>query len=101
MSWIPLHVHSQYSLLDSTLSIKRLVAKAEEFSLSNVALTDHGNLFGAVEFYQACKKSGIQPILGAELWVAPGSRKEKKRIAGHPAGYPIVLLAKDLTGYHN
>lgn len=81
--------------------MKRLVAKAEEFSLPAVALTDHGNLFGAVEFYQTCQKSGIQPILGAELWVAPGSRKEKKRIAGHPAGYPIVLLAKDLTGYHN
>ncbi len=101
MTWIPLHVHSQYSILDSTCSIEGLVAKAKECSLPALALTDHGNLFAAVEFYKACKKAGIKPIIGSELWMAPFSRLDKKRVAGFAAGYPLVLLAKNEAGYKN
>ncbi|MEL7431696.1 MAG: DNA polymerase III subunit alpha [Chlamydiota bacterium] len=101
MSWIPLHVHSQYSILDSTLSIKKLIQRAKEYSLPSVALTDHGNLFGAVDFYKACVNEGIKPIIGSECWVAPFSRKDKKRISGYAPGYPIVLLAKNEEGYRN
>ena len=101
MSWVPLHIHSQFSILDSTCSIKKLVQKAKEFGLSSLALTDHGNLFGAIDFYKACVKEGIKPILGCELWMAPLSRHDKKRLPGQPAGYPLVLLAKDMEGYKN
>ncbi len=101
MSWIPLHIHSQYSILDSTCSIKKLVQKAKEFELRSLALTDHGNLFGAIDFYKACKKEKIKPILGCELWMAPLSRHDKKRLPGQPAGYPLVLLAKDMEGFKN
>ncbi len=101
MSWVPLHVHSQYSILDSTASISSIVKKAVEQGMSAVALTDQGNLYGAIEFYKACKAAKIKPILGCELFVAPGSRKEKKKSPNTPHGYPIILLAKNLKGYEN
>lgn len=101
MSWVPLHVHSQYSILDSTASIPALVAKAKELGMPALALTDQGNLFGAVEFFKACKGAGVKPILGCELFVAPTSRLEKKRIPGTPPGFPIVLLVKNKKGYQN
>ena len=66
-----------------------------------LALTDYGNMFGAVEFYKACRAEGVKPIIGLEIAMAPGSRLEKKRIFGKSAGYPIVLLAKDEVGYRN
>lgn len=101
MPWIPLHVHSQYSILNSTAAIDDLIATAKNLSLPALALTDEGNLYGAIEFYKGCKEAKIQPILGCELHVAPGSRLDKKRIPGTPAGFPLVLLAKNLEGYHN
>lgn len=101
MSWIPLHVHSQFSILDSTASVKDLAEKAGAYGMSALALTDQGNLHGAVDFYKACRAQGIKPILGCELYIAPVSRKEKKRISGQKPGYPIVLLAKDAVGYKN
>lgn len=101
MSWVPLHVHSQYSILDSTASIPALVKSCKQFNIPAIALTDHGNLFGMVEFYKACKAEKIQPIIGCELWVAPTSRLDKKRVSGQQVGYPIVLLAQNSEGYHN
>ncbi len=101
MTWIPLHVHSQYSILNSTAAIDDLVEKAKSCSVSALALTDEGNMYGAVEFFKACKGAKIQPIIGCELHLAPGSRFDKKRIPGTPAGFPLILLAKNREGYQN
>ncbi len=101
MTWIPLNVHSQYSILDSTASVSALAEKAKAFGMPALALTDEGNLYGAVDFYKACKSAGVKPIIGCEIAVAPGARSEKKRTPGTPTGFPIVLLAKDGRGYQN
>ncbi len=101
MSWIPLNVHSQYSILDSTASLVALAEKAASFGIGSLALTDQGNLYAAVDFYKACKAAGIKAILGCEIWIAPGSRHEKKKMIGMPNGFPIVLLAKSNVGYRN
>ncbi|MCB1213207.1 MAG: DNA polymerase III subunit alpha [Chlamydiia bacterium] len=101
MSWVPLHVHSQYSILDATASISQLVAKASRDQLSAIALTDHGNLYGAVEWYKSCKKADIQPIIGCELYLAPESRTLKSPVAGKAASTHITLLAKNQQGYVN
>ncbi len=101
MSWVPLHVHSQFSILDSTASVKKLAERAAEHQIPALALTDQGNLHGAVDFSKACMAAGVKPIIGCELYVAPISRHEKKRIGGQKAGYPIVLLAKNKAGYKN
>lgn len=98
---IPLHVHSQFSILNSTASIEDLVEKAKNGKLPALALTDEGNMYGAVEFYKACKEAKIKPIIGCELHLAPYSRLEKKRTPGTPAGFPLVLLAKNKQGYQN
>lgn len=101
MSWVPLHVHSQFSILDSTASVKELAKKAAEYKMPALALTDQGNLHGAVDFFKACKAASVKPIIGCELFVAPSSRHEKKKVSGQKPGYPIVLLAKDQEGYRN
>ncbi|MDE3055769.1 MAG: DNA polymerase III subunit alpha [Verrucomicrobiota bacterium] len=100
--WIPLHVHSQYSILDSTASVAALAERAKRLSLPSLALTDQGNLYGAVDFYKACKAAGVKPILGCEIWMAPRGRHEKKREPeGRPSGLPILLLVKNSEGYRN
>lgn len=99
--WVPLHVHSQYSILDASASIEAIAKKAKAYGMPAVALTDHGNLFGAIEFYKACKEAKIKPILGVEFYVAPGSRKDKEKKYGVRTSYHLTLLAKDLQGYHN
>jgi DNA polymerase-3 subunit alpha len=101
MVYIPLHVHSQFSILDSTASVTALAEKAKAFGVPSLALTDGGNLYGAVDFYKACKSAGIKPILGCEIWIAAGSRLEKKRTPGSPKGHSLVLLAKNNEGYRN
>ena len=101
MAWIPLNVHSQYSILDSAASVGALAEKAKAFGMPALALTDEGNLYGAVDFYKACKGAGVKPILGCEIWIAPGGRSEKKRMPGTPNGFPIGLLAKDSGGFQN
>ncbi len=80
MTYIPLNVHSQFSILDSTASVTALAEKAKSYSIPSLALTDQGNLYGAVDFYKACKAAGVKPILGCEIWMAPGSRLEKKKV---------------------
>jgi len=101
MGWVPLHVHSQYSILDASAPIDDIVGRAGAFGMPAVALTDHGNLFGAVEFYKACQKAKIKPIIGCEVYVAPGSRHDKKKEIGARTSYHLTLLAKNSKGYHN
>lgn len=101
MVFVPLHVHSQYSILDSTASVKGLASKAQSLGLESLALTDFCNMFGAVEFYKACKALSVKPIIGCELVVAPNSRFDKEKVKGRSGGNPIVLLAKDKLGYQN
>lgn len=101
MSWIPLHVHSQYSLLEAAGSIDALVDKACAWHLPAMALTDQGNMYGAVEFAKASKAAGLKAIIGCELALAPYSRLDKKKYPGLPSGFSIVLLAKDEEGYRN
>ena len=100
--FVHLHVHSEYSLLDGAIRMEQLVGKAAELGMPAVALTDHGNLFGAVEFYQAAEKKGVKPILGCEIYVSPGPMLEKKTAnGGKDAAYHLTLLASDDAGYRN
>ncbi|MBS0615085.1 MAG: DNA polymerase III subunit alpha [Verrucomicrobia bacterium] len=101
MSWIPLHVHSQYSILNSTMAVEDIAAKAKSLGMPACAITDEGNMYGAIEFYKACQAEKIKPIIGCELALAPYSRLDKKRTPGVPSGFPIILLAKNLKGYQN
>ena len=95
-----LHVHTQYSLLDGAIRLGDLLEKCKEFNMDSVAITDHGAMYGALEFYTKAKKAGIKPIVGSELYVAPTSRKLQKKVNGQSA-YHIVLLAMNKTGYQN
>jgi len=96
--FVHLHVHSHYSLLDGLSKIPDLVRAAKERGFSALALTDHGNMYGAIEFYQECEKQGIKPIIGVEIYVAPVSRFDKDPNARYRH---LVLLALDITGYRN
>ena len=96
-----LHVHSQYSILDGAASVRGLIAKAKGDGMTALALTDHGNMFGAKEFYDVCKKEGIKPILGCETYVAEQSRHNKKDAKVDRSGYHLILLAKNMVGYRN
>lgn len=100
MPFTHLHVHSHYSLLDGLPKIPSLVEAAKEAGFNSLALTDHGNMYGAVEFYKTCKLAGIKPIIGIEAYVAPGSLTEKQG-SGHSDYFHITLLAKNLAGYKN
>lgn len=101
MPYVPLHVRSQYSILDSTASIQKLAEKAKEFGIQSLTLTDTGNLYGAVEFYQTCKKFSIKPIIGCELRMAPEACQNKRKIPGVPTSFPFVVLAMNEEGYQN
>jgi DNA polymerase-3 subunit alpha len=94
-----LHVHTEYSLLDGMCPISKLVARAKELGMDGLAITDHGVMHGVIEFYQACKDAGIKPIIGCEIYIAPGSRLG--RTAADRNNYHLVLLAKNKTGYQN
>ena len=100
--FVHLHLHSQFSLLESTVRFEPLMARLKELQMHAVALTDKANLFGAVAFYQSALENGLKPILGCEIWVAPDSRFEKSNGQGRPeAVYPLVLLAENEEGYKN
>jgi len=99
--FVHLHVHTQYSLLDGAIRVSDLLKKAQEYGMPAVAITDHGNMFGAVDFYQQAQKSGIKPILGCELYIAPKSRHDKTSGYSSDNANHLVVLAKDITGYQN
>lgn len=99
--FIHLRVHSQYSILDASASPGALVEKAVQLGMPALALTDHGNLFGAIDFYKACQEAKIKPILGCELYVAPQSRLNKTKSPGMRAAYHLPMLAKDREGYRH
>jgi DNA polymerase-3 subunit alpha len=100
--FVHLHLHTEYSLLDGACRLDRLMDKAHDLKFAALAITDHGVLYGAIDFYQAARAKGIKPIIGCEVYVAPGSRLEKKTGTGGRDVYNhLVLLAKDQTGYKN
>ncbi|MEA1964558.1 MAG: DNA polymerase III subunit alpha [Candidatus Aerophobetes bacterium] len=99
--FVHLHTHSDYSLLDGACSISQLLEQTFRFNMPALALTDHGNLFGAIDFYRKAKKGGIKPIIGCEVYVAPSSRFEKKRGGKEVVSYHLTLLAKNRRGYQN
>lgn len=102
MSFVHLHTHSEYSLLDGASRIPDLVARVKELGMDSLAVTDHGNLFASCAFYHEAKAAGIRPILGFEAYLAFGSRRARERPPGAPANYShLVLLARDRTGYRN
>jgi DNA polymerase-3 subunit alpha len=99
--FVHLHVHSHYSLLDGACKIGDLVKEACRHDMPALALTDHGNLFGVVEFYKRCTAAGVKPLIGMEAYVAPGDRRERKQMGNTPTSYHLVLLAADEAGYRN
>ena len=100
--FVHLHVHSEYSLLDGACRLDRLVERARTLGFPALAITDHGVLYGAIDFYQAAREQEIRPILGCEVYVAPGSRFDKKSAGGGRDVYHhLLLLAADNTGYRN
>lgn len=112
-SFVHLHLHTQYSLLDGAIRLPDLIKKASELGVPAIAQTDHGNMFGAIDFYTRCKKAGIKPILGSEIYFTPGSRhdrsaaKKAKSVSSQDAEessrqiHHLILLCKNNTGYHN
>lgn len=102
MNFTHLHVHTEYSLLDGSSKIKELPARAKELGMDSLAITDHGVMYGVIDFYRACKAVEIKPIIGCEVYVAPGSRFDKEAIGqGDDRYYHLVLLAENNTGYSN
>src|SRR5215467_13913528 len=99
--FVHLHCHSHYSLLDGASRIPELVARVKGLGMNAVAITDHGNLYGAIEFYRECKAAGINPIIGYEAYIAPGKRTEREAKKRGEAGYHLTLLAKNATGFKN
>ena len=98
--FVHLHIHSEFSLLDGANRIKDLPVRAKELGMDSIAITDHGVMFGAIDFYKACKKEGVKPIIGCEVYVAPRSRTDKQPgIDNHY--YHLILLAKNNEGYKN
>ena len=101
MAFTHLHVHTEYSLLDGLSKINEIVAQAKKLGMDSLAITDHGVMYGVIDFYRAALKEGIKPIIGCEVYVAPGSRFDKEAGAGDDRYYHLVLLAENDTGYHN
>jgi len=97
MSFVHLHLHTQFSLLDGAIKLNDLILRAEQYEMKAVAITDHGNMFGAIKFYRAATRAGIKPIIGSEVYVAPKGRKDRTE----RKSYHLILLAKDHEGYRN
>ena len=100
MAFVHLHVHTEFSLLDGACRIDKLTEKLKEMGQSAIAITDHGVMYGAVAFYKACKKAGIKPIIGCEVYVAPRSITDKEHGIDNE-NHHLVLLCKNEVGYRN
>ncbi|MST75100.1 DNA polymerase III subunit alpha [Roseburia sp. MUC/MUC-530-WT-4D] len=101
MAFVHLHTHTEYSLLDGSNKIKNYVARVKELGMTSAAITDHGVMYGVIDFYKECKNQGINPILGCEIYVAPNSRFDRETNSGEDRYYHMVLLAENNTGYQN
>ena len=101
MAFAHLHVHTEYSLLDGSNKITEYVNRIKELGMTAGAITDHGVMYGVIDFYRAAKKAGINPILGCEVYVAPGSRFDREQVKGEDRYYHLVLLAENNVGYAN
>ena len=101
MAFVHLHTHTEYSLLDGSNKIKNYVAKVKALGMNSAAITDHGAMYGVIEFYKECLSQGIKPVIGCEVYVAPGSRFDKEISHGEERYYHLILLAENNTGYHN
>ena len=101
LSFVHLHTHTEYSLLDGSNKIKEYVARVKELGMNSAAITDHGVMFGVIDFYRAAKEAGINPIIGCEVYVAPGSRFDREVGSGEDRYYHLVLLAENQKGYDN
>ena len=101
MSFTHLHVHTQYSLLDGASKIPELIAKTKELGMDSIAITDHGVMYGVIDFYKEAKKQGVKPIIGCEVYVAPESRFDRETDRGENRYYHLILLAENDIGYHN
>src|SRR3989338_2303136 len=99
--YIHLHVHTQYSLLDGACRVKELIKKASEYKMPALGMTDHGNLFGAIQFYQTAIEFGVKPLIGCEAYVAPASRFDKGTGQKQGGSSHLVLFARDEKGYQN
>ncbi|RJQ42625.1 MAG: DNA polymerase III subunit alpha [Nitrospiraceae bacterium] len=100
--YVPLHLHTEYSLLDGAIKINDLIAKAKEYNLAALAITDHGSLFGAIEFYKKVSRAGLKPIIGCEVYIAPKSRFDKGGTTeASEVSCHLILLCKDMDGYRN
>src|ERR1700746_2199467 len=101
--FVHLHLHTDYSLLDGAIQINPLASRLEELGMKSCAMTDHGNMYGAISFYNTMKARGIKPIIGCETYVAAGSRKDRgaRSTPGEKVNYHLILLAKDFDGYRN
>ena len=101
MAFVHLHTHTEYSLLDGSNKIKEYVARVKELGMNAAAITDHGVMYGVIDFYKACKAADINPVLGCEVYVAPGSRFDREAGRGEERYYHLILLAENHTGYAN
>ena len=101
--FVHLHTHTEYSLLDGSNKIKEYVARVKELGMDSAAITDHGVMYGVIDFYRECKSAGINPVIGCEVYVAPGSRfdRESGRGAENDRYYHLILLAENNQGYQN
>ena len=99
-NFVHLHTHTEYSLLDGACRIKKLISRVKELGMDAIAITDHGNMYGVIDFYKEAKKQGIKPILGCEVYTAPRSRFEREGRQDAEPGH-LVLLAENLAGWHN
>lgn len=101
MNFTHLHLHTEYSLLDGSIRIQELLQKARETGMESIAITDHGVMYGVIDFYKQAQNAGIKPIIGCEAYIAPGSRFEKTITKGEENAFHLVLLARNQTGYQN
>ena len=101
MGFVHLHTHTEYSLLDGSNKIKEYVQQVKKLGMEAAAITDHGVMYGVIEFYRAARAEGIKPIIGCEVYVAPNSRYDKEITGGEERYHHLVLLAENNTGYQN